>query len=81
MMKFESLSAENGMKLKDKTNSTLFGIRDGFWIEKEKFKNNSFCIENGSDNRYNFHDQQYPLIGKPKNGKFTPKRITVIQMI
>ena len=81
MMKFESLKSDNGIKVKDNGSSYLFGIYDGFWIYKTNCKNNSNCVENYSDKSYDFHDQQYPLIGKPGKSAFTPRRITVIQMI
>ena len=80
MMKFESLKMNDGFIVRSKSDSTLFGIYSGFYLHKENDKNNSNCYENASDKYYDLRDQQYPLIGKPKSSKFTPKRITVIQM-
>ena len=80
MMEFESLKTELGFIVYPKTDSLLFGMTSGFWIEKENRKTTSYCYENGSGKFFNFHDQKNPLIGKSLGSTFTPKRFVVIQM-
>ena len=82
MMKFESVKSEFGsFILLSKSDSKLFGIWNGFYIIKDNDKMKSYCHENIWDKYYDFHEQQYPLIGKPGKSEFTPRRILVIQMI
>ena len=78
--KFEIKHLEyGGILLHDKSLVELIYLGD-IYLNKENDKSRSCCWQ--TENSFNYHGIEKALCGKINeyNGKFTPKRIVVIQM-
>ena len=81
MKKFEQKDGCDGLQIYDKSSSSLFGIAGIWWIHKENTKNTSDVAE--FESCFDFHGLSNVFLSYSAGGswkKFTPTRITVIQM-
>ena len=82
MMKFEQQGSCGGLCIDDKRSSYLFQMNGGICPHKENSKGNSYLYENTYC--FDFHGYKNVFLSNSFNNnssvKFTPKRITVIQM-
>ena len=81
-MKFEIKDTSKGYWLCNKSHDCLIGLGYGLGIGlwKENCKGTSYCDQR--NNYFDYHGTENPLVGGSGSGekKFTPRRITVIQM-
>ena len=82
MMKFEIKDIDGGYEMKQNHHNVLihlgFGSDGAIHLKKFNSKSESYCVNSDS---FNWHGMENALTGKPSFGKFTPRRIVVIEMI
>ena len=79
-MKFEAKGSNGQLYVGNKSYGQLFYLTNGYGIHiyRENSKSSSSCSQ--GDSYFDCHGYKNPMIGKPDNSNYTPKRITVIQM-
>ena len=79
-MKFEKKDAFQGIIIGHEIDTFSLGVYDGFWIQKENTKQDSYTYQKNSTQYFDYHGIENALVGVDDPKCFTTKRITVIQM-